>query len=67
MMLKGGGGIINIILRKGKAQGINGSVVLSVGDPEAYGGNTNLNFRSDNPLIYSQTLDTIIETHQVIL
>ena len=50
---EGSGGIINIILRKGKAQGINGSVVLSAGDPEAYGVSSNLNFRSDNFNLFS--------------
>ena len=50
---EGSGGIINIVLRKGKAQGINGSVVLSAGDPEAYGASSNLNFRSDNFNLFS--------------
>lgn len=44
---EGGGGIINIVLRKGKSQGINGSVIASVGDPEAYGLTSNINYRSD--------------------
>ena len=50
---EGSGGIINIVLRKGKAQGINGSVVLSVSDPESYGASTNLNYRSDNFNLFS--------------
>lgn len=50
---EGSGGIINIVLRKGKAQGINGSVVISAGDPEAYGASSNLNFRSDNFNLFS--------------
>jgi outer membrane receptor for ferrienterochelin and colicins len=50
---EGSGGIINIVLRKGKAQGINGSVVLSAGDPETYGISSNLNFRSDNFNLFS--------------
>ena len=52
---EGGGGIINIILRKGKAQGLNGSFVLSVGDPETYGINTSLNYRSDKFNLFSNT------------
>ena len=31
---EGGGGIINIILKKGKNQGVNGTVTATVGDPE---------------------------------
>lgn len=50
---EGGGGIINIVLRKGKAQGVNGSVVASVGDPEAYGLSTNLNFRGEGFNVFS--------------
>ena len=45
---EGGGGIINIILKKGKANGFNGSVVATTGDPANHGGSANLNFRSDN-------------------
>ncbi|CAM3622910.1 putative TonB-dependent receptor [Flavobacterium saliperosum S13] len=44
---EGGGGIVNIILRKGKAQGINGSVTATVGDPQNYGLNGNINLRSE--------------------
>ena len=50
---EGGGGIINIILRKGKAQGLNGSFVLSAGDPETYGVNSSLNYRSDKFNLFS--------------
>lgn len=44
---EGGGGIINIVLRKGKGLGLNGSLIASVGDPEAYGLSSNINFRSE--------------------
>lgn len=44
---EGGGGIINIVLRKGKGQGLNGSVIASAGNPEAYGLSSNINYRSD--------------------
>lgn len=45
---EGGAGIVNIILRKGKAQGINGSITGTVGDPQNYGLNGNINLRSEN-------------------
>ena len=44
---EGGAGIINIILRKGKALGINGSVTGTIGDPRNYEVNTMFNFRSE--------------------
>ncbi len=42
---EGTAGIINIILRRGEAQGFNGSVTLNGGIPEFYGGSTSLNYR----------------------
>ncbi|WP_313805688.1 TonB-dependent receptor domain-containing protein [Flavobacterium sp.] len=45
---EGGAGIVNIILRKGKAQGVNGSITGTVGDPQNYGLNGNINLRSEN-------------------
>lgn len=50
---EGSGGIINIVLRKGKAQGLNGSIILSAGDPETYGASTNLNYRSEKFNLFS--------------
>lgn len=50
---EGGGGIINIVLRKGKAQGVNGSFIASIGDPEAYGLSSNLNFRGEGFNVFS--------------
>lgn len=52
---EGSGGIINIILRKGKAQGLNGSFVVSAGDPESYGVSSSLNYRSDKFNLFSNT------------
>ena len=43
---EGGGGIINIVLKKGKNLGLNGTAVLSTGYPETYGGTGNINFKS---------------------
>ncbi|OYQ38375.1 TonB-dependent receptor [Flavobacterium cyanobacteriorum] len=45
---EGGGGIVNIILKKGKANGFNGSFVANTGDPDNHGILANLNFRSTN-------------------
>lgn len=50
---EGGGGIINIILKKGKANGFNGSVMLHAGTPTDNGGSATLNFRSDNFNLFS--------------
>lgn len=38
-------GIINIILKKNKREGLNGSVAADVGYPQQYGGSLNLNYR----------------------
>ncbi len=40
-------GIINIILKKDKKQGINGSFQANTGNPANHGGSVNLNFRRD--------------------
>lgn len=45
---EGGGGILNIILKKGKNQGLNGVVTGTVGDPRNYGLTGNINFKSEN-------------------
>ncbi|WP_136667963.1 outer membrane beta-barrel family protein [Flavobacterium sp. H122] len=45
---EGGGGIINIILKKGKNQGVNGTFVASVGDPRNTGLSANLNFKQEH-------------------
>ncbi|MFN7045248.1 MAG: TonB-dependent receptor domain-containing protein [Flavobacterium sp.] len=50
---EGGGGIINIVLRKGKANGVNGSVMVNAGDPETYGTSINLNKKSDAYNLFS--------------
>ena len=50
---EGGGGIINIVLRKGKANGVNGSIMVNAGDPETYGTSINLNKKSDNFNLFS--------------
>ncbi|MEZ4854493.1 TonB-dependent receptor domain-containing protein [Flavobacterium sp.] len=50
---EGSGGIINIVLKKGKANGLNGSIIASIGDPETYGLNSSINFRSENFNLFS--------------
>ncbi len=45
---EGGAGIINIVLRKGKANGLNGSVILSVGEPANNGISTSFNKRTNH-------------------
>ncbi|MBC5862624.1 outer membrane beta-barrel family protein [Flavobacterium turcicum] len=45
---EGGGGLLNIILKKGKNQGLNGTVIASVGDPANYGLSGTLNYKSKN-------------------
>ncbi|MEW5675266.1 TonB-dependent receptor [Flavobacterium enshiense] len=52
---EGGGGIVNIILRKGKAQGINGSITGTVGDPQNYGLNGNINLRGEEFNLFTTT------------
>ena len=50
---EGTAGILNIILRKGKASGFNGSVNVTVGDPKNYQAGVNLNMRSEKINIFS--------------
>lgn len=44
---EGGSGIINIILKKGKNQGFNGTVIASTGIPETYGLSANMNYKTE--------------------
>ena len=43
---EGGGGIINIVLRKGKNLGLNGTVITNAGDPETYGLTGTVNYKT---------------------
>lgn len=52
---EGSGGIINIILRKGKINGLNGSVVLTAGHPETYTGNASINFKNEKFNIFTNS------------
>ncbi|MEN2413603.1 outer membrane beta-barrel family protein [Flavobacterium mesophilum] len=52
---EGGSGLINIILKKGKNQGFNGTFIASGGIPETYGLSGNLNYKTEK-LNYFTTL-----------
>ncbi|HEU0137547.1 MAG TPA: TonB-dependent receptor [Flavobacterium sp.] len=52
---EGGGGLINIILKKGKNQGINGTIIATVGDPENYGISANVNYKTDKFNVFTTT------------
>lgn len=52
---EGTAGILNIILRKGKAQGFNGTVNANIGTPEAYGLSGNLNWRTKKINFFTNT------------
>jgi outer membrane receptor for ferrienterochelin and colicins len=50
---EGGGGIINIILKRGKTKGINGTVSANSGIPENTGLNANLNYKVNKINIFT--------------
>lgn len=52
---EGGSGLINIILKKGKNQGFNGTFIASAGIPETYGISANVNYKTEK-LNYFTTL-----------
>lgn len=52
---EGGGGLLNIILKKGKNQGVNGTVILSTGDPENYGASGNVNYKTEKLNLFTTT------------
>jgi len=52
---EGTAGILNIILRKGKAQGFNGSISGSAGDPDNYSVSVNLNYRTKKANFFTNT------------
>ncbi|WP_396176613.1 TonB-dependent receptor domain-containing protein [Flavobacterium sp.] len=43
---EGGGGILNIVLKKGKNQGLNGTIIGTTGYPENNGISANINYKS---------------------
>jgi outer membrane receptor protein involved in Fe transport len=52
---EGGAGILNIVLKKGKNLGFNGSFIASGGIPETYGLSANLNYKTDNLNFFTST------------
>jgi len=46
-------GIINVVLKKNKAQGTNGSIALSAGTRDKYSGTANINYRKGKINLYS--------------
>jgi outer membrane receptor protein involved in Fe transport len=52
---EGGAGIINIILKKGKNRGFNGSFIASTGIPETYGISANLNYKTEKLNYFTST------------
>ncbi len=52
---EGTAGIINIILKKGKITGLNGSFSATTGTPDNHGGNVNLNYRTKKINLFNTT------------
>jgi outer membrane receptor protein involved in Fe transport len=52
---EGGGGLLNIILKKGKNKGLNGAIIASTGNPFNYGLSGNINYKSKYYNIYTTT------------
>lgn len=50
---EGGAGILNIILKKGKNKGTNGTLIGTIGDPKNFGITGNINHKSDDFNIFS--------------
>ena len=52
---QGNGGIINIILRRNKLLGFNGTINANIGDPKSSGISTNFNYRTGDVNIFNST------------
>src|SRR5680860_406870 len=52
---EGTAGILNIILRKEKTRGFNGSLTTNIGNPESFGITANVNLRTDKFNIFNTT------------
>ena len=52
---QGNGGIINIILRRNKLLGFNGTINANIGNPKSSGISTNLNYRTGDVNIFNST------------
>ena len=45
---EGGGGLLNIVLKKGRTNGLNGTFLATTGYPDNHGINATINFKGDN-------------------
>jgi outer membrane receptor for ferrienterochelin and colicins len=52
---EGGGGLLNIILKKGKNDGVNGTIIASTGYPEQYGISGNINYKTKDFNLFTTT------------
>tara|TARA_B110000037_G_scaffold30468_1_gene36482 strand:- start:1974 stop:4400 length:2427 start_codon:yes stop_codon:yes gene_type:complete len=52
---EGTAGIINIVLRKNKLAGLNGSISTNGGDPKTFGVSGNINFRTEKINLFTNT------------
>ena len=52
---EGTAGIINIVLRKNKLKGLNGSLSSNIGDPKSYGLSGNINYRTKKINLFTNT------------
>lgn len=50
---QGGGGIINIILKKNSLKGFNGSLLAGIGNPENYNVNANVSYKTEKINLFS--------------
>ncbi|MDI1316619.1 TonB-dependent receptor [Flavobacterium sp.] len=50
---EGGGGILNIILKKGKTNGFNGTFIANTGFPDNHGLSANLNYKTNDVNIFT--------------
>jgi outer membrane receptor protein involved in Fe transport len=50
---EGGGGILNIILKKGKTNGLNGTFIANTGFPDNHGISANLNWKTKDVNIFT--------------
>jgi len=50
---EGGAGIINVILKKGKNQGLNGTLIASVGNPKNNSISANVNYKNEMMNLFS--------------
>ena len=50
---EGGGGILNIVLKKGKTNGLNGTIIATTGEPANHGLSGTVNYKTDEFNIFT--------------